>query len=66
VQKLRGARCEDHLGKSCLKRAERINFSLGTYCASMELKPISLSIVGRKTGSEEKDTLHEKYMSAVK
>lgn len=29
-------------------------------------KPISERIVGRKTGSEEKETLQEKYIRAVK
>lgn len=33
--------------------------------ALMVVKPISLRIVGRKTGRELKLTLHEKYMSAV-
>jgi len=30
------------------------------------LKPISFKIVGRKTGREEKETLQEKYIMAVK
>ena len=31
----------------------------------MAVKPISLRIVGRKTGKLEKETLHEKYMSCI-
>ena len=34
-------------------------------CAVMDSKPISSRIVGRKTGKEENDTLHEKYINAV-
>jgi hypothetical protein len=32
-------------------------------CALMAVKPISLRIVGRKTGSEEKLTLQLKYIN---
>ena len=34
--------------------------------ASIALKPISERIVGRNTGREEKETLQEKYINAVK
>ena len=32
-------------------------------CASIDVKCIPVRIVGRKTGSDEKLTLHEKYIS---
>jgi hypothetical protein len=32
----------------------------------MGLKPISVTMVGRKTGRELKETLQEKYIKAVK
>jgi hypothetical protein len=35
-------------------------------CEWIGEKPISLSMVGRNTGREEKETLHEKYINAVK
>ena len=34
--------------------------------ALIDEKPISERIVGRKTGRDEKETLHEKYIKAVK
>lgn len=35
-------------------------------CAWILVKPISERMVGRKTGRDEKDTLQEKYIRAVK
>ena len=34
-------------------------------CAVTDSKPISSRIVGKKTGNEENETLHEKYINAV-
>jgi hypothetical protein len=35
-------------------------------CASIAVYPISVRTVGKKTGSDENETLHEKYIIAVK